>query len=156
MTTAERSDSPRAPRLEVQELRSPDDAGAKVVRYTKPPRSRSRHVKHLARTDTMMANVQFISEGGESSLHAHPNMDGFWFVLRGRVRFYTTDDVVVADLGPHEAVLIPRDYPYWFESSGDEDLELLQVEALTKRGDPIKILRYSEEGSENPVEVSSA
>jgi mannose-6-phosphate isomerase-like protein (cupin superfamily) len=59
-------------------------------------------------------------------------MDGFWFVLRGAARFYTSNDDVLAELGPDEGILIPRDFPYWFESVGDAQLELLQVEAYAK------------------------
>lgn len=32
----------------------------------------------------------------------------------------------------HEGVFVPRNVPYWFESVGDELLELLQVEAIDK------------------------
>jgi mannose-6-phosphate isomerase-like protein (cupin superfamily) len=50
-------------------------------------------------------------------------------VLSGRARFYTTDDELLGDFGPMEGVVIPRGYPYWFESASDEPLELLQFEA---------------------------
>jgi mannose-6-phosphate isomerase-like protein (cupin superfamily) len=81
----------------------------------------------LAETDLATFAVKRIREGGENTLHMHPNADGFWTVLHGRVRFYTTDDAVVAELGPMEGVVIPRTFPYWFESVGDVDLEILQV-----------------------------
>ena len=35
-------------------------------------------------------------------------------------------------------MLIPREFPYWFESSGDETLEMLQVEASAKRNDGLR------------------
>jgi hypothetical protein len=35
---------------------------------------------------------------------------------------------VFAELGPNEGVLIPRGVKYWFERTGDEPLEILQVE----------------------------
>jgi mannose-6-phosphate isomerase-like protein (cupin superfamily) len=57
-------------------------------------------------------------------------VDGYWFVLGGRARFYTTGDELLAELGRHEGILIPRGFPYWFESAGQQDLELLQVEAF--------------------------
>ena len=38
-------------------------------------------------------------------------------------------DKLLADLGPHDGILLPRNFKYWFESSSDETLELLQVEA---------------------------
>ena len=86
-------------------------------------------VVRLARTDRVLANVQVLKNGGETNLHTHHHLDGFWMVLKGRARFYTEGDEVVAELGPHEGVLIPRHYRYWFESVGDEVLEILQVEA---------------------------
>jgi mannose-6-phosphate isomerase-like protein (cupin superfamily) len=62
-------------------------------------------------------------------LHSHQHLDGFWLVLSGRARFYTTDDVLLRECGPFEGMLIPRGFPYWFENVGDEELEMLQVEA---------------------------
>ena len=151
MTVDTSADSPNSPRLQLHEWDDAPDVQAKVVRYKRPEVTRSRHVMKLGRTAALMVNLQFITKGGESTLHAHPNMDGWWFVLKGRARFYTTDDEVVADLGPHDGILIPRDYPYWFENSSDEELELLQVEAF-KEGEPVKTLRY---GKDKPVEWSS-
>ncbi len=36
---------------------------------------------------------------------------------------------LLADLGKHEGILMPRGYKYWFESASDEPLEILQVAA---------------------------
>lgn len=103
-----------------------------LFKYQKPD-SAGRAAKHfvwLARTDRIIADVQVLKEGGENNLHSHAHMDGFWFVLGGRVRFYGGhDNQLIAELGKHEGILVPRDFPYWFESAGDEELELLQVEA---------------------------
>lgn len=63
----------------------------------------------------------------------HTAMDGFWFVLSGRARFYSEGDALVADLGPHEGILVPAGAKYWFESGDCEQLELLQVEAIDHR-----------------------
>ena len=78
-------------------------------------------------------------------MHSHPNMDGLWFVLSGRAKFYTTGDELIAELGSLESVLIPRDYPYWFESDGDEILEILQVEAFTTPGEDIQYTDHAPE-----------
>lgn len=86
-------------------------------------------VVRLARTDRVLANVQVLKKGGETNLHTHHHLDGFWMVLKGRARFYGEGDVVVADIGQHEGVLIPRHFKYWFESVGEEVLEILQVES---------------------------
>jgi mannose-6-phosphate isomerase-like protein (cupin superfamily) len=76
----------------------------------------------------MFAMVQVLAEGGENNLHSHATLDGFWFVLKGRVRFYSDFTTVAAELGPLEGILVPRGAKYWFESASKEPLELLQVE----------------------------
>jgi mannose-6-phosphate isomerase-like protein (cupin superfamily) len=90
---------------------------------------RGKNVSILCRTDRLLAAIQTLEHGGENNLHSHAHLDGVWFVLAGNVRFYTTDDEVVAELGPHQGILIPRGYKYWFEAMGDEELQILQVEA---------------------------
>ena len=103
---------------------------ARTYQYVKPEFAPGRGTAkcRLAETDLATFAVKRIREGGENMLHMHPNADGFWTVLQGRVRFYTTDDELVADLGPMEGVVIPRTFPYWFESADqDQDLEILQM-----------------------------
>lgn len=109
---------------------SDETHGLRPFRFTKPEGPAKKKIVKLARTDRMIAMMQVLKSGGENNLHSHDNLDGFWFVLKGRVRFYGDDDVVVGDFGPYEGVLIPRTVPYWFESVGDEEAELLQVEAF--------------------------
>jgi len=106
---------------------------ARVFSLTTPDLGeRKRKLQVMARTDIALCALQAVREGGENNLHSHTTLDGFWIVLSGRARFYTTDDVLVADLGPREGVLIPRGYPYWFESAGEENLEILQFEAAAR------------------------
>ena len=50
-------------------------------------------------------------------------------VLNGRARFYGEGDVLLGSFGPREGILVPRGSRYWFESEGEEILELLQVQA---------------------------
>ncbi|MGH3762933.1 cupin domain-containing protein [Actinophytocola sp.] len=102
--------------------------------------SRSKAHVRLFRGDLMRAEVQVVQEGGENNLHAHPTTDGFWMVLAGRAKFYTTGDELVADLGPHEGVHVPRGFQYWFESSAEAPLELLHVsaKALGEKG-PVRV-----------------
>lgn len=104
---------------------------AKVMKYERPTLKdgQPKAVKLLARSDRAFFAVQLVSEGGENNLHSHAHVDGFWFVLSGRARFYTTGDELIGEFGPHEGVLVPREYPYWFESVGDDELEILQFEA---------------------------
>jgi mannose-6-phosphate isomerase-like protein (cupin superfamily) len=106
---------------------------AKAFRYRRPAVMKTHHgMSPLARSDIMFSAVQTITKGGENSLHSHGAMDGFWFVLNGRARFYGDGDKLIAEVGKHEGVFVPRSVPYWFESVGDELLELLQVEAIDK------------------------
>ena len=108
---------------------------ARVLKYTAPDAAaiRGKALVRLAQSPVMFSAIQIIEDGGDNNLHSHAAMDGLWFVLSGRARFYgTKEDVVIAELGPHEAIFIPRDFPYWFEKIGDERLELLQVEAIDR------------------------
>jgi mannose-6-phosphate isomerase-like protein (cupin superfamily) len=105
---------------------------ARAFSYVKPD-FRPGHptsVVSLARTNRMWARIQVHSKGGEIGMHAHEHLDGFWMVIKGRARFYTEGDVVIAEAGPLEGVTLPRGYKYRFEKIGDEDLEILQVEAF--------------------------
>lgn len=94
------------------------------------PEGSNKKVSILSRTDRVVAAVQVIKSGGENNLHSHRHLDGVWTVLAGRAKFYGPGDVIMADLGPFEGILIPRGVQYWFES-GDESQVLVihQVEA---------------------------
>jgi mannose-6-phosphate isomerase-like protein (cupin superfamily) len=102
---------------------------------------RVKQVTNLCRTELIKAAVHYVRRGGENNLHSHPGRDEIFFVLKGRARVYGIDDEVVAELGPHDGVLIPRDFQYWYEAVGDEMLELLQVAAADPRvrtpGEPL-------------------
>jgi mannose-6-phosphate isomerase-like protein (cupin superfamily) len=74
-----------------------------------------------------VADVQVLRGGGETHLHAHPHLDGFWFILKGRARFHGENDLI-GDVGPNEGVLLPRGTKYWFEAVGPEPLQVLQIE----------------------------
>ena len=85
---------------------------AQIIDYSKPENQDvPKTVTLLARTDRVFAAVQNLLQGGENNLHHHKYQDGFWFVLSGRVRFYTVDDEVVGEFGRHQGVLLPRGYP---------------------------------------------
>ena len=72
--------------------------------------------------------------GGENNLHYHTHAETFWFVLSGRVKFYGPDDVILGEFAAGEGIITPRYSRYWFENSGDEDLELLQVATSPEPG----------------------
>ncbi len=98
-----------------------------VVRYETPgldglPKRNT----HLASSGLLSVNVQLVSrEGGETNLHAHSGQDAVWFVLAGRAKFYGKDGEAV-ELGPKDALFIPKGTPYWFESVSDEPLEIMR------------------------------
>lgn len=119
-----------------------------------------RLLTRLIRTDIMIGQVQVMRHGGESRLHSHAHLDGLWMVLGGRVRFYGEGDRLLADLGKHEGILVPRGVKYWFESVGDEDLELLQVEAfdvpLKDDSELFKDIRFADPTSDQSLFVEPA
>jgi mannose-6-phosphate isomerase-like protein (cupin superfamily) len=103
-----------------------------VFRYEKAELTddRPRVVKVLARTDRAICVSQVLNQSAEESLHSHTHLDGFWFVLGGKARFYTTGDEFIAELGKHDGILIPRGFPYFFEAVTEEGpLEIFLVEA---------------------------
>src|SRR5258705_3678860 len=102
--------------------------------YAKPGGVESaKGMVQLGKNDLVRGVVQVVKKhGGENNLHYHTASASFWLVLKGRVRFYGPDDVVIGEFGPHEGTITPRYARYWFENIGDEDLELLQVSAFAE------------------------
>ena len=101
-------------------------------RYERPEVDKPKKIVWLGKTDRLFATIQVISKGGETNLHSHTHLDGLWYVLKGRGKFYSDETTLAGDLGPGEGILIPRGIKYWFESVGDEPLEILQVECSDK------------------------
>ena len=91
---------------------------------------RGKGIVELAKTPMLRGRVQIVKEGGENNLHFHRGMDGFWMVLEGKVKFYGPGDVLIGEFGKHEGIMIPAGVQYWFESSGDVPLEILQMAAF--------------------------
>jgi mannose-6-phosphate isomerase-like protein (cupin superfamily) len=111
------------------------EARVKTFAYGKPAANgRPKDIVELVRGNLLKVHVQVVHEGGENNLHYHTNSETGWLVLRGHARFYGVDDVVLAELGPNEGIFIPGGARYWFEKTGDEDLELLQMVGLDKAG----------------------
>jgi mannose-6-phosphate isomerase-like protein (cupin superfamily) len=115
-----------------------DDAAAtkqayQTFSYKKPDNlRRGKGIVELAKTPIIRGRVQIIGEGGENNLHSHKGMDGFWMVLEGKVKFYGPGDVLIGEFGKHEGILIPAGAEYWFESSSEEPLEILQMAGFDK------------------------
>lgn len=96
-----------------------------------PQKRRGKAYVKLVMSDVVMAETQILTEGGENNMHSHPGTDGFWWVVRGRARFYDENDEAI-ELGEEEGIFVPRGVPYWFEKGGDEPLHLLHVAARSK------------------------
>jgi mannose-6-phosphate isomerase-like protein (cupin superfamily) len=106
---------------------------ATVFAYESPvDLAKPKGIARLCRSDIIYSSVQILKEGGENNLHAHSAQDGVWIVLKGRARFYGKGDVLLAELTPLQGLHIPRGFYYWFEKAGEEQLEILQVEAIDK------------------------
>src|ERR1700761_2776329 len=105
--------------------------GLKRISYAKPTLAGLRGISPLASTDVLSAIVQTLGPGMRQGLHAHGSYDGFYFVLAGRARFYGRDNALFAEIGPHEAVLVPRNTPYAFEAVGEE-VQLLAINVTDK------------------------
>ena len=101
-----------------------------------PPDNLPRGVKatyYLAKSDIVGATIQIVPEGGDNNLHYHPGADGFWMVLKGKVRFYGPDGVI-GEYGPNEGILMPRNARYWFETADKkEELLILHVSGKTQQ-----------------------
>lgn len=116
---------------ELRERIAAAEKQVKTYSYRKPEGIGSKKARVvLGKGGNVRGVVQVVDEGGENNLHYHTDADSFWMVLRGRVKFYGPDDVLLGEFGPHEGIITPAYSRYWFESSGDEPLELLQVGAF--------------------------
>jgi rubredoxin/quercetin dioxygenase-like cupin family protein len=110
-------------------------SGYVTFSYRKPDTlSGDKMIIELAKSRLIRGRIQVVRSGGENNLHSHDGMDGFWMVLKGRVRFYGPGDAVIGEFGQHEGILLPAGEQYWFESASEgEDLELLQMAAFDPR-----------------------
>ena len=104
------------------------EARIQTFSYEKPAdTSKPKAFAPLCESDRLRLVVQVVKEGGDNNLHYHTKADGCWMVLKGRVRFYGPGDKVIGEFGPHEGLLLPGGSRYWFEKTGEEDLEILQI-----------------------------
>jgi mannose-6-phosphate isomerase-like protein (cupin superfamily) len=111
------------------------EAAIKRFKYEKPSQYDRKKVSvRLAQGELVRGMIQVAKEGGENNLHYHANVDGFWMVLSGKVRFYGPGDKLIAELGPKEGLMIPRYARYWFENAGEDELEILLVQAFAHGG----------------------
>src|SRR5262245_6600213 len=120
---------------DLNELHERAEALVAPYRYAKPNDellTTKKGFVRLARGELLKAQVQIIKgKGGENVLHYHTNAETFWWVIRGRARFYGPENVLIGEFGEGEGVITPRYSLYWFENAGGEsdDLELMQIAA---------------------------
>jgi mannose-6-phosphate isomerase-like protein (cupin superfamily) len=114
---------------------------------------KTRAMSHLCTTDLCFAAIQKLNEGGESRLHSHAAMDGFWMVLKGHAVFRSPSGEEF-HLGPMEGIMIPRGVPYSLNQHGDEPAYILQVEMLHARAKRNTYTSYGE--SKNESEMANA
>ena len=88
---------------------------------------------YLAKTDSCSSTVIVMRKGYFEPAHYHPNQDGIWLVLKGKVRFYGgAHDETTTVLGPMDGILQPENSRYWFATEGDEEAWLLQIAGYPK------------------------
>ena len=102
---------------------------ARVFKYQRPEFEGVKKSMLVSSSDLMRVHFQIVKHGGENNLHAHTGEDACWLVLGGAVKFYREGDKLITELKKHEGIMIPRGFKYWFESAGEEPLEILRVSA---------------------------
>jgi len=96
--------------------------------------SEGRKSFRLAKTENVNSAVETLVKGAHNTLHRHLAEDGHWIVLSGRARFHGPGEAIIAELGKYEGVLLPRGTGYWYESLGEEPLEILRVNYRVREG----------------------
>jgi mannose-6-phosphate isomerase-like protein (cupin superfamily) len=88
---------------------------------------------YLANTGSCSSTILVLREGYKASHHYHPNQDGIWVVLKGRLRFFGgKDEEVIGEFGPYEGVMQPENSRYGFEVVGKEEAWLMQIAGYPK------------------------
>ena len=107
------------------------EANIRFYSYKKPAEFDRKKVSVLlGKSDYVRGMIQVVTEGGENNLHYHSNVDAFWMVMKGKAKFYGPNDEMLGEVGEKEGLVIPRNARYWFESSSEEELEVLLVQAF--------------------------
>ena len=100
-----------------------------IFKYAKPEGAKAgKSIVTLGTSGLLRGAVQVVKNGqGDNNKHIHTGMDGMWMCLKGEVTFYGPDDEILGIFGPQEGIIMPHGNAYWFSSTGDVDLEILQV-----------------------------
>ena len=73
----------------------------------------------VAASEKMWVVLKTYAADGENGLHAHPNEDHAFVVLRGEATFYAPNDET-RTIGKNEGVLLPHGTFYSFKASSGE------------------------------------
>ena len=93
----------------------------------------------LEHAGSCRATILVLRDGYKASHHYHPNQDGIWVVLKGRVRFFGgPEEKVVGEYGPFEGIAQPENSRYGFEAVGEEEAWLMQIAGYPKGKDLAK------------------
>lgn len=91
----------------------------------------------LGATDRMFISLKTYAAVGENELHAHPHEDHTFIVMQGKARFEGPNGEI-AEMGPHQGLLLPRNTLYRFTVLGSEPLVMLRVGVAVEDGkDPV-------------------
>jgi mannose-6-phosphate isomerase-like protein (cupin superfamily) len=99
----------------------------RAFQYERPESDDVKTIAWLLKDPQVTVAVQIVKNGGENNLHYHTNASQVYFVLAGGVRFNGVADSVISELGPQQGIFIPAGARYWFEKTGSEDLQMLQI-----------------------------
>lgn len=105
------------------------EANMKPISFEMPVNPARKEIITLSKSNLQKVNLQVLSDGGENNLHYHTGSDTTWYVLEGRVKFYGVGDEIIGEFGKNEGIFIPGGSRYWFEKSGEGDLQMLQMVA---------------------------
>ena len=82
-----------------------------------------------ARTDMLSLGIKVYAEGGENTMHHHPEEDHGFVILEGEATFHIERDDDTRVVGPYEGIVLPKGVNYWFQSTGEGNLVLLRFGA---------------------------
>ena len=97
-----------------------------------PLLSQGREDTTLAETDLLKLRLKVYAAGGENAMHFHQWEDHSFIVLQGQATFRIGSDDNIKVVNKFEGVMLPRQVPYWFLSSGGENLVMIRAGASTK------------------------
>lgn len=80
----------------------------------------------MAATDRMWVTLKTYAEGGENTLHSHPNEDHTFIILHGKATFFGPDGVSVT-FSRNEGIMLPHGCKYNFHAEPGEPLVLLRI-----------------------------